>query len=47
MKRPRARAIAPDSSHEEVFAQRYHWLMGWALRLTNNDRLADLTLGQY
>jgi len=38
MKRPRARVIAPDSSHEEVFAQRYHWLMGWALRLTNNDR---------
>ncbi|HLA10598.1 MAG TPA: sigma-70 family RNA polymerase sigma factor, partial [Pyrinomonadaceae bacterium] len=38
MKMPKPRAISPSSSHEEVFAQRYRWLMGWALRLTNHDR---------
>ncbi|MGH9905956.1 MAG: RNA polymerase sigma factor, partial [Pyrinomonadaceae bacterium] len=35
---PKPRAISPSTSHEEVFAQRYRWLMGWALRLTNHDR---------
>jgi RNA polymerase sigma factor (sigma-70 family) len=24
-------------SHEDIFLQRYDWLMGWALRLTGND----------
>lgn len=24
-------------SHEDIFLQRYEWLMGWALRLTGND----------
>lgn len=32
---PRPRPISASSSHEEIFAQRYRWLMGWALRLTN------------
>lgn len=35
---PRPRPVSPSSSHEEIFAQRYRWLMGWALRLTNHDR---------
>ncbi|HEY2974598.1 MAG TPA: sigma-70 family RNA polymerase sigma factor [Pyrinomonadaceae bacterium] len=35
---PKPRAISPAASHEEIFAQRYRWLMGWALRLTNHDR---------
>src|SRR6266404_9177960 len=38
MKMPKPRAILPGASHEEIFAQRYRWLMGWALRLTNHDR---------
>jgi len=38
MKMPRPKAISPSTSHEEAFAQRYRWLMGWALRLTNGDR---------
>src|SRR6266852_4249693 len=36
MQRPRA--LTPAPNHEELFAQRYRWLMGWAMRLTNNDR---------
>src|SRR5258708_17976871 len=36
--KPRPRAISPSTSHEELFAQRYRWLMNWAMRLTNNDR---------
>ena len=36
--KPRPRAISPSTSHEELFAQRYRWLKGWAMRLTNNDR---------
>src|ERR1051325_1856765 len=35
---PRPRPILPSSSHEEVFAQRYHTLMNWALTLTHHDR---------
>ena len=31
-------ATAPAPSHEDLFIQRYDWLMGWALRLTHNDR---------
>src|SRR6266536_472609 len=38
MKVPKQRAILPGSSPEEIFAQRYRWLMGWAMRFTNNDR---------
>src|SRR5260370_14848882 len=29
---------APVSSHEDLFIQRYDWLMGWALTLTHHDR---------
>jgi len=35
---PKLRPISASSSHEEIFAQRYRWLMNWALRLTNHDR---------
>jgi len=38
MKMPRPQAISPSSNHEEIFAQHYRWLMGWALRFTNHDR---------
>ena len=38
MKMPKPRAISPSPSHEEIFIQRYRWVMGWALRLTNHDR---------
>ena len=31
---------APKQSlrHEEVFLQRYKWLLGWSMQLTNHDR---------
>lgn len=29
---------AQISNHEELFVQRYKWLMDWAIRLTENDR---------
>src|SRR6266436_6195900 len=32
------RAIAPVANHEDLFIQRYQWLMDWALRLTEQDR---------
>src|SRR5215470_13493129 len=38
MNKPRPEQILADRSHEEAFSQRYQMLMGWALRLTNQDR---------
>ena len=32
------RAVTAASSHEDLFIQRYRWLMDWALRLTEHDR---------
>src|SRR6266498_2731500 len=32
------RAIAPLVNHEDLFIQRYRWLLDWALRLTEHDR---------
>jgi RNA polymerase sigma factor (sigma-70 family) len=32
------RAVTAASSHEDLFIQRYQWLMDWALRLTEQDR---------
>ena len=32
------RAVIPTLSHEDLFIQRYDWLMNWALRLTEYDR---------
>jgi RNA polymerase sigma factor (sigma-70 family) len=32
------RAVAPLINHEDLFIQRYRWLMDWALRLTEQDR---------
>src|SRR5260370_27457915 len=32
------RALTPAHSHEELFIQRYEWLLGWALKLTDQDR---------
>src|SRR5215470_15480294 len=32
------RAVSRISNHEDLFMQRYDWLMNWALRLTENDR---------
>jgi RNA polymerase sigma factor (sigma-70 family) len=32
------RAVVPTLSHEDLFIQRYDWLMNWALRLTEYDR---------
>src|SRR5260370_39840668 len=28
----------PAATHEELFVQRYSWLMSWALQLTQGDR---------
>jgi DNA-directed RNA polymerase specialized sigma24 family protein len=30
-------AVSPPTSHEDLFIQRYRWLMDSALRLTNRD----------
>lgn len=32
------RAVAPLANHEDLFIQRYRWLLDWALRLTEQDR---------
>ena len=32
------RAVTAESSHEDLFIQRYRWLMDWAMRLTEHDR---------
>ena len=32
------RPISPASNHEELFTQRYQWLMNWALRMTGQDK---------
>ncbi|HLA10351.1 MAG TPA: RNA polymerase sigma factor [Pyrinomonadaceae bacterium] len=32
------RAVMPAATHEDLFIQRYRWLMDWALRLTEQDR---------
>src|SRR5258708_38399827 len=32
------RPISPAANHEELFIQRYQWLMNWALRMTNHDQ---------
>jgi RNA polymerase sigma factor (sigma-70 family) len=32
------RAATATSSHEDLFIQRYRWLLDWALRLTEHDR---------
>ena len=32
------RPISPATNHEELFIQRYQWLMNWALRMTGQDR---------
>jgi RNA polymerase sigma factor (sigma-70 family) len=32
------RPISPAANHEELFIQRYQWLMRWALRMTDGDR---------
>ncbi len=37
MLRPRP-VTGPAPTHEDLFIQRYDWLMGWALRLTRHDR---------
>ena len=34
----RHRAARSVSNHEDLFIQRYQWLMNWALRLTEQDR---------
>ncbi len=34
----RRRAARPVSNHEDLFIQRYQWLMNWALRLSEQDR---------
>ena len=34
----KAKALTPTSSHEDLFLQRYEWLLGWALKLTDHDR---------
>src|SRR5574341_817026 len=31
------RPISPAANHEELFIQRYQWLMGWALRMTDGN----------
>ncbi len=32
------RALTPAPSHEDIFIQRYEWLLSWALKLTDQDR---------
>src|SRR5260370_8459347 len=32
------RPISPAANHEELFIQRYQWLMNWALRMTSQDK---------
>jgi RNA polymerase sigma factor (sigma-70 family) len=32
------REITPAPSHEDLFIQRYEWLLSWALKLTDQDR---------
>src|SRR5260370_12108433 len=34
----RPRAVDRAANHEDLFIQRYEWLLNWALRLTGNDR---------
>src|SRR5260370_21662079 len=32
------RPISPATNHEELFIQRYQWLMNWALHMTGQDK---------